>query len=225
MQKLCKGVLKNEGCAVASSVRGSTGRQMFKNSLVILRGRDWGAGGACWSVYCRHFLVEGPHCRLNTTLLEWRKMLIWLNVLQSCSPLFLGLSYQLCCISSSLVTLSLSVSSVSLCRLRAFLCSSRLALSSWDSDEATRAFPALSISLLFLRRSSLCASVSDARLALSRAFLFCRLLAVVVFLSLISYRNNLLSDCSNFKCACVMYVTYGDIISNEVHYRLVTELA
>ena len=27
------------------------------------------------------------------------------------------------------------------------------------------------------------------------------------------------------KCACVTYVMYGDIISNEVHYRLVTELA
>ena len=39
------------------------------------------------------------------------------------------------------------------------------------------------------------------------------------------YRNNLLSDCSYFKYACVTYVTYGDIISNEVHYRLVTELA
>ena len=121
--------------------------------------------------------------------------------------------------------LSLSVSSVSLCRLRAFLCSSRLALSSWDSDEARRAFLALSFSLLFLRRSSLYASVSDAGLALSRAFFFCRLSAVVVFLSFILYRNNLLSDCSNFKCACVTYVTYGDIISNEIHYRLVTELA
>ena len=87
---------------------------------------------------------------------------------------------NVCCISSSLVTLSLSVSSVSLCRLRAFLCSSRLPLSSWDSDEATRAFLALSFSLLFLRRSSLCASVSDARLALSRAFLFCRLSAVAL---------------------------------------------
>ena len=52
---------------------------------------------------------------------------------------------------------------------------------------------------LFLRRSYLCASVSDAHLALSRAFLFCRLSAVVVFLSFILYRNNLLSDCSNFK--------------------------
>ena len=62
---------------------------------------------------------------------------------------------NLCCISSSLVTLSLSVSSVSLCLLRAFLCSSRLTLSSWDSDEATRAFLALSFYLLFLRRSSL----------------------------------------------------------------------
>ena len=57
------------------------------------------------------------------------------------------------------------------------------------------------------------------------SFLFCRLSAVVVFLSFILYRNNLLSDCSNFKCACVTYVTYGDKISNEVHYRLVTELA
>ena len=52
-----------------------------------------------------------------------------------------------------------------------------------------------------------------------------RLSAVVVFVSFILSRNNLLSDCSNFKCACVTYVTYGDIISNEVHYRLVTELA
>ena len=121
--------------------------------------------------------------------------------------------------------LSLPISSVRLCHLRAFLCSSRLALSSWDSDEATRAFLALSFSLLFLRRSSLCASVSDACLTLSQAFLFCRLSAVIVFLSFILYRNNLHSDCSNFKCACVTYVTYGDIISNEVHYRLVTELA
>ena len=101
----------------------------------------------------------------------------------------------------------------------------RLALSSWDSDEARRAFLALCFSLIFLRHSSLCASVSDACLALSRAFLFCRLSAVVVFLLFILYRNNLLSDCSNFKCACVTYVTYGDIISNEVHYRLVIELA
>ena len=121
--------------------------------------------------------------------------------------------------------LSLSVSSVSLYCLRAFLCSSWMALSSWDSDEATRAFLALYFSLLFLRCSSLCASVRDARLAPSRAFLFCRLSAVVVFLSFILYRNNLLSDCSNFKYACVTYVTYGIIISNEVHYRLVIELA
>ena len=43
-------------------------------------------------------------------------------------------------------------------------------------------------------------------------------------LSFILYWNG----CSNFKCACVThvtYVTYGDIISNEVHYRLVTELS
>ena len=33
--------------------------------------------------------------------------------------------------------------------------------------------------------------------------------------------RHLLSDCSNFKCTCVTYVTYSDIISNEVHYRLV----
>ena len=81
--------------------------------------------------------------------------------------------------------------------LRAFLCSSRLALFSWDSDEATRAFLALSFSLLFLRRSSLCASVSDACLALSGAFFFWHLSAVVISLSFILYRNNLLSFCSN----------------------------
>ena len=48
----------------------------------------------------------------------------------------------------------------------------------------------------------------------------CHRLLVVHFV-----RNNLLSDCSNFKSESVTYVTYGDIISNEVHYRLVTELA
>ena len=51
-------------------------------------------------------------------------------------------------------------------------------------------------------------------------FIGCRCLLIILL-----YRNNLLSDCSNFKCACVTYVTYGDIISNEVHYRLVIELA
>ena len=145
-------------------------------------------GGACWSVYCRHFLVEGPHCRLNTTLLEWGKMLIWLNVLQSCSPLFLGLSYtNLCCISSSLVTLSLSVSSVSLCRLRTFLCSSQLALSSWDSDEATyKSFPSsilfssLSETLFSLCFSLRCTSSSVSRISLL-PFIGCRRLLIVHF--------------------------------------------
>ena len=98
------------------------------------------------------------------------------------------------------MALSSWVSDASFCLLRADMHSSLLAFFS----EVSSLLLARSFSLLFLSRSSFCASVSEARCALSLAFLLCLASseAFVVALSCIVKKFLLYSNFSNYKCAC-----------------------